>query len=93
MRLIWQNEALSVLHSALDHRRIIDISGYERKEIHEATRFIGTMNYGYAGTRELNEALASRFMILELQPLGKDTLDQILNVGPEILILKLKMKS
>lgn len=29
------------------------------------------MNYGYAGTRELNEALASRFMILELQPLGK----------------------
>lgn len=26
-----KNEALSVLHSALDHRRIIDISGYERK--------------------------------------------------------------
>lgn len=75
-----KNEAISVLHSALDYRRIIDISGYKRKKIHEATRFIGTMNYGYAGTRELNEALASRFMILELQPLGKDTLDKILSV-------------
>ncbi|MDO5695166.1 MAG: AAA family ATPase [Eubacteriales bacterium] len=75
-----KNEAISVLHSALDYRRIIDISGYQRQPIHEATRFIGTMNYGYAGTRELNEALASRFMILELQPLGKDTLEDILAV-------------
>ncbi len=75
-----KNEAISVLHSALDYRRIIDISGYEKTKLHEATRFIGTMNYGYAGTRELNEALASRFMVLELKPLGKDTLDQILNV-------------
>lgn len=75
-----KNEALSVLHSALDYRRVIDISGYQRKKLHEATRFIGTMNYGYAGTRELNEALASRFMILELKPLGKATLEQILNI-------------
>lgn len=75
-----KNEAISVLHSALDYRRIIDISGYKRQKLHEATRFIGTMNYGYAGTRELNEALASRFMILELKPLGKDTLNDILNV-------------
>lgn len=75
-----KNEAVSVLHSALDYRRIIDISGYERQELHPATRFIGTMNYGYAGTRELNEALASRFMIVELQPLAKDTLERILDV-------------
>lgn len=75
-----KNEAVSVLHSALDYRRIIDLSGYERQQLHPATRFIGTMNYGYAGTRELNEALASRFMIVELQPLGKDTLERILEV-------------
>lgn len=75
-----KNEALAVLHSALDYRRVIDISGYEIKKIHEATRFIGTMNYGYAGTRELNEALVSRFMILELKPLGKTTLKQILDI-------------
>lgn len=75
-----KNEAISVLHSALDYRRVIDISGYERTILNNATRFIGTMNYGYAGTRELNEALASRFMVLELKPLGKETLNQILDV-------------
>ena len=49
-----KNDAVSVLHATLDYRRIIDVPGYERIHLHEATRFIGTMNYGYAGTRELN---------------------------------------
>ncbi len=61
-----KNEALAVLHSTLDHRRAIDLSGYDRIAIHPAARFIGTMNYGYAGTRELNEALCSRFAVLEM---------------------------
>ena len=52
-----KNDAVSVLHATLDHRRRIDIPGYNRILLHPATRFIGTMNYGYAGTRELNEAL------------------------------------
>ena len=55
-----------MLHAALDFRRVIDIPGYERVRLHEATRFIGTMNYGYAGTRELNEALASRFLVIQM---------------------------
>ena len=54
-----KNDAVSVLHATLDHRRRIDIPGYNRILLHPATRFIGTMNYGYAGTRELNEALVS----------------------------------
>ena len=56
-----KNEALAVLHATLDFRRVIDVPGYERVEVDPAARFIGTMNYGYAGTRELNEALTSRF--------------------------------
>ena len=52
-----KNDAVSVLHATLDHRRRIDIPGYSRITLHPATRFIGTMNLGYAGTRELNEAL------------------------------------
>ena len=52
-----KNEALAVLHATLDHRRVIDVPGYERITLDDATRFIGTMNYGYAGTRELNEAM------------------------------------
>ena len=52
-----KNDAIVVLHSALDYRRVIDVPGYERINLHPATRFIGTMNYEYAGTKELNEAL------------------------------------
>ena len=40
-----KNEALAVLHATLDHRRVIDVPGYERIHLDEATRFIGTMNY------------------------------------------------
>lgn len=73
-----KNDAIAVLHSALDHRRIIDVSGYDRIELAEATRFIGTMNYGYAGTKELNEALVSRFMVIEIPPISKEKLKLIL---------------
>ena len=61
-----RNEALAVLHSLLDHRRQLEVPGYERLQLHPATRFIATMNYGYGGTRELNEALLSRFVVLHM---------------------------
>ena len=73
-----KNDAVSVLHSALDHRRIIDVPGYEKISLHKATRFIGTMNYGYAGTRELNEALVSRFLVIDMPSLDEPTLMKIL---------------
>ncbi len=69
-----KNDAVSVLHATLDHRRIIDVPGYHKIKVHEAARFIGTMNYGYAGTRELNEALVSRFMVIDMPALTEDTL-------------------
>ena len=58
-----KNDAVSVLHATLDYRRSIDVPGYDKIDLHPATRFIGTMNYGYAGTKELNEALGSRCRI------------------------------
>lgn len=73
-----RNEALAVLHSLLDFRRVLETPGYERLELHPATRFIATMNYGYAGTRELNEALASRFVVLHLPPISEDNLKRLL---------------
>ncbi|MDO4710368.1 MAG: AAA family ATPase [Peptostreptococcaceae bacterium] len=73
-----KNDAIAVLHSALDHRRIIDVSGYDRIELAEETRFIGTMNYGYAGTKELNEALVSRFMVIDIPPVDREKLKMIL---------------
>lgn len=61
-----KNDAVSVLHAALDYRRIIDVPGYDKIPLHPAARMIGTMNYGYAGTRELNEALVSRFLVIDM---------------------------
>ncbi len=73
-----KNDAVSVLHATLDYRRMIDIPGYDKIELHDATRFIGTMNYGYAGTKELNEALVSRFMVIDMPQIEEGTLYAVL---------------
>lgn len=73
-----KNDAISVLYSALDYRRVIDISGYKKIDISEPTRFIATMNYGYYGTKELNEALISRFAVIQMPKLNKDMIFEIL---------------
>ena len=86
-----KNEALAVLHAALDFRRAIDVPGYERMEVHPAARFIGTMNYGYAGTRELNEALTSRFAVIQMPPIDEADLDRLL--GKEFPTMEKKYRS
>ena len=76
-----KNDAVAVLHATLDYRRIIDVPGYEKIDLHPATRFIGTMNYGYAGTKELNEALVSRFLVIYMPALTEETLSQIFHTS------------
>ena len=61
-----KNEALAVLHAVLDFRRAIDVPGYDRIPLAEETRFIATMNYGYAGTRELTAKYVHQFALLFL---------------------------
>lgn len=70
-----KDNAISVLNSVLDDRRVIDVPGYNRLNLAPSTTFVGTMNYGYSGTRPLNEALASRFVIPTLTPLGENELE------------------
>ena len=72
-----KNDAVSVLHATLDHRRSIDVPGYDKIEMDDATRFIGTMNYGYAGTKELNEALVSRFLVIDMPGQNEETLEYV----------------
>ena len=72
-----KNDAVSVLHATLDYRRSIDVPGYDKIDLHPATRFIGTMNYGYAGTKELNEALVSRFLVIQMPDQNEETLEKI----------------
>lgn len=73
-----RNEAISVLHSVLDYRRVIDIPNYEIINIHPATRFIATMNYGYEGTREMNKALMSRFVVIDMPTIDEKNLNLLL---------------
>lgn len=73
-----KNESLAVLHAALDFRRCIDVPGYDRIPLSDATRFIATMNYGYAGTRDLNEALASRFLVIDMPFITEENLSKLL---------------
>lgn len=72
-----RNEAMAVLHSALDFRRVLDVPGYDMVELDPRARFIATMNYDYAGTRELNEALASRFVVLDMPLISEGNLDRL----------------
>jgi len=73
-----KNEALAVLHAALDFRRSLDVPGYEKLDLRPETRFIATMNYGYAGTRDLNEALCSRFAVLEMPVISEENLQKLI---------------
>lgn len=73
-----KNESIAILHATLDFRRVIDIPGYDKIVLDSMTRFIATMNYGYAGTRELNEALASRFMVIKLPNISSQNLRKLL---------------
>ena len=73
-----KNETLAVLHSLLDFRRIIYVPGYGSVTMHGASRFIATMNYGYAGTRELNEALGSRFVVITMPEISKENILRLL---------------
>ncbi len=74
-----KNEALAVLHAALDFRRSLDVPGYEKVDLRPETRFIATMNYGYAGTRDLNEALTSRFAVLDMPVISEDNLQKLIS--------------
>ena len=74
-----KNEALAVLHAALDFRRSLDVPGYDKIDLRPETRFIATMNYGYAGTRELNEALTSRFSVLDMPIISEGNLQKLIS--------------
>ena len=74
-----KNEALAVMHAVLDFRRSVDVPGYGSLELRPETRFLATMNYGYAGTREMNEALASRFAVIAMPTISQDNLERLLS--------------
>ena len=51
-----------LLHSIGDDRKSIEVPGYKFVKGHKNFLMMGTMNIGYQGTSELNEALQDRFV-------------------------------
>lgn len=75
-----KNEAIAVLHQVLDYRRTIDVPEFGKIDLHPASRFIATMNYDYEGTRELNQALLSRFVIIQMPLIKYDDLIKLIKI-------------
>lgn len=75
-------EILFILHSLLDDDKSIMLSQHNGDKIHphENFRFFATMNppFEYAGTKELNKALLSRFgIVIEFKPPSKEMVKSI----------------
>lgn len=56
-----------ILHSIADGRRYSEVAGYRRVVADENFQLLATMNNGYAGTNELNQALDSRYDEIEFE--------------------------
>lgn len=73
-------ETLPILHSALDHRRMMTnpFTG-EVIEAHPDFGVIAAINEGYIGTAPMNEALKNRFIAYPIPYLTGDQLQQLWN--------------
>lgn len=70
---------LSFLNSLLDDNGFVRLDNGEVIRRHPNFRFMATMNVGYFGTRELNQALYNRFQaIVEIKDLSDDAIKTML---------------
>ncbi|MCD8082498.1 MAG: AAA family ATPase, partial [Clostridiales bacterium] len=72
---------LAFLNSLLDDNGFVRLDNGEVVRRHPNFRFFATMNLGYFGTKELNQALYNRFnVILELAALSDEAIARMLTV-------------
>lgn len=70
---------LAFLNSLLDDNGFVLLDNGERVKRHKNFRFFATMNLGYYGTKELNQALYNRFnAVFELSELPDDAIRRML---------------
>lgn len=70
---------LAFLNSLLDDNGFVRLDNGEIVRRHKNFRFFATMNIGYFGTKELNQALFNRFhAIIELSSLNTDSIKRML---------------
>lgn len=61
-------EVLGILHSATDTARSVLVPGYGLVQLHPNSQIVYTMNEGYTGTGDMNEATVDRCPTFELEP-------------------------
>lgn len=71
-------EVTSLLHGLLDWQRVLSVPGLGAVQAHPSFRLVGCMNYGYAGTKELNEAFQDRFRSVQVPHLSEGKLAALL---------------
>lgn len=71
-------EVTSLLHGLLDWQKVLAVPGYGVVQADSNFRLIGCMNFGYAGTRPLNEAFQDRFRSVSVPHLPKEQLANLL---------------
>jgi MoxR-like ATPase len=86
---------LAFLNSLLDDNGFVRLDSGEIVKRHQNFRFFATMNLGYYGTKELNQALFNRFnAVIELAALSDDSIRKMLSVRvPECIPFIEKMLS
>jgi len=86
---------LAFLNSLLDDNGFVRLDSGEIVKRHQNFRFFATMNLGYYGTKELNQALFNRFnAVIELPALSDDAIRKMLSIRvPEFIPFIEKMLS
>jgi midasin (ATPase involved in ribosome maturation) len=71
---------LAFLNSLLDDNGFVRLDSGEVVHRHKNFRFFATMNLGYFGTKELNQALFNRFnSVIEVAALSDDSIQKMLS--------------
>jgi MoxR-like ATPase len=71
-------EVTSLLHGLLDWQKTLSVPGYGIIQAPPNFRLVGCMNFGYSGTKSLNEAFQDRFRSVQVPHLGSEKLAELI---------------
>ena len=71
-------EVTSLLHGLLDWQKVLTVPGIGTVRAPESFRLVACMNYGYSGTKELNEAFQDRFRSVQVPHLPEEQMAALL---------------
>ncbi|MCL6477060.1 MAG: AAA family ATPase [Peptococcaceae bacterium] len=72
-------EVTSLLHGLLDWQKTLSVPGYGTVTAPPSFRLVGCMNFGYSGTKSLNEAFQDRFRSIQVPHLSSSQLASLIS--------------